>query len=92
MRLTISNQYFSGNRKSWFKIVESVDCTKNNGYAFEGDFVKSGIEVELPEGAIIIECQPTGSVKEGGKDGIIHKITSAGLTELARYDYKKKIF
>lgn len=89
MRFKIKSEYYSGNRKSWYKAIESVDQTKTNGYCFDGEFVKADIEIEYPEGTIIIECRPTGSVKNGGKLGVIHTVTSKGLEEIAEFDYKR---
>ena len=90
MRFTIKSEHYSGNRKSWYKAVESVDQTKGNGYAFSGGFVSVNQEVEYPEGTIIIECQPTGSVNHGGKMGVIHKVTAEGLESLEEYDYNRE--
>lgn len=90
MRFTIKSEHYSGNRKSWYKAVESVDQTKGNGYAFSGNFVPTNQEIEYPEGTIIIECQPTGSVKHGGKMGVIHRVTNEGLESIGEYDYEKE--
>jgi hypothetical protein len=71
----------SGNRKSWFKKVDSVDPSQKGGYAYDGDFLESCVELELKVGTIIIECSPRGSVKNGWKEGSIHKIKSDGTLE-----------
>jgi len=63
----------SGHRRGWMKIVKSVDTSKANGYAFEGDFLKSG-EADLPIGAIIVEQKPEGSVKRGYNSGAAYRV------------------
>ena len=52
----------SGRREGWGKHVTTVDTTKSNGFAFEGEFLCKG-ENELPEGAVVVQKRHTGSVK-----------------------------
>lgn len=72
IRVTLKPDYESGGRKSWFKQVTAVDRTKKDGYAFEGEFIPACQEVELPVGAVIIEQEHTGSVKNPGKRGNVY--------------------
>lgn len=65
----------SGKRESWFKHVTSVDKSVDNGYAFHGTFIPVRQEVELPVGAVVIECVPVGSVKHASKEGWIYVVT-----------------
>jgi hypothetical protein len=59
-----------------------VDVSKTNGYAFSGEFLRAGSLVDLPIGAILVSCDPTGSVKNGGKDGTVYRVRAAGdMTE-----------
>lgn len=70
----------SGKRKSWHKHVTSVDSSKQNGYAFDGDFLSDG-ENELDVGSVVIECVPCGSVRNGWKDGVIYVVDNDGSLE-----------
>lgn len=89
-RIKIKPEYFSGNRKSWFKLVSDVDTEKTNGYAFNGDFIEINKETDVEIGSIIIECRPSGSVKNWGKKGIIHKVIENDIEEISHeYDYMK---
>jgi hypothetical protein len=72
----------SGNRKSWLKIVTRVDTSKTNGYAFEGEFLKEGIEIEVPVGAIVIEKEPTGSVKNSSHTWNVYRISPIQIQEV----------
>ena len=85
IRIHITHSRASGKRRGWHKHVTGVDTTKRNGYAFDGQFLASG-EQDLPLGAIVIEQEPTGSVKNWGKRGIAYEVTPDGLEEFARCD------
>jgi hypothetical protein len=51
-----------GRFKSWQKIVESVDTSKTNGFAFVGDcFLRCGELYEFPTGTYIIVYGEDGS-------------------------------
>ncbi len=90
--ITLAATYASGRRKSWFKHVTKVDISKTNGYAFEGNFISEMTETDLPEGSIIIECIPRGSVKNNLKEGKIFRVEAQGITNLeenSEYDWRK---
>lgn len=81
-RVTFKSDYYSGNRKSWYKLIDSVDTDKTNGYAFDGEFLQNGSQYDLEIGSIVLECRPTGSVKHSGKKGLIYKITPEGPEDI----------
>jgi len=91
IRLTASAN--SGNRRSWYKHVTNVDCTKTNGYAFSGDFIPEDTVVDIETGAIVIECVPRGSVKHNWKEGKVYKIEADGSSTLlfpdTTFDWRK---
>jgi hypothetical protein len=62
VRLTLIPATASGGRVSWFKNLTGVDLAKKNGYAFQGDFLEAGKEIELEIGSIVIEKKPIGSI------------------------------
>lgn len=68
----------SGRRTGWIKHVTEIDATKTNGYAFGGEFLKSGVEAELPAGAVLLYCDPFGSVKNGWKEARVTKLQADG--------------
>jgi hypothetical protein len=76
VRIKLKAVNTSGNRNSWFKLVTSVDRSKRDGYAFGGEFIKAGVEIDLPVGSIILEKEPTGSVKNNGNDGNVYKVVA----------------
>jgi hypothetical protein len=88
MIITLKTRYASGGRTNWYKIVTGTDSSKSNGYALLGDFVKSGIEVDIPIGAIIVEWIPGGSVNNPTATGYIYRMSADGLIDVADYDYR----
>jgi hypothetical protein len=82
IRTIIRPQTRSGNRASWFKLIESVDITKKDGYAFNGDFLKLDQEIELPIGAIVVEKEPVGSVKSGSHEGNIYRVVESPIDDV----------
>jgi len=78
VRIKIQNETNSGRRTGWTKHVTDVDTTKSNGYAFNGDFLPDYKEVDLPVGAILIQCNPQGSVKNSWKSGVCLSVEPDG--------------
>ena len=50
-----------GGRNGYHRLVNSVDTEKTSVYAFESDWIRPDVEVDLPVGGIIIRKTPTGS-------------------------------
>lgn len=73
VRIEITNTTASGRRRGWTKLVTSVDKSKTNGYAFEGEFLNEGLH-EVPIGSTLVQKNPEGSVKNGysvGRVGVV---------------------
>ena len=51
-------------RKGWSKVVSSVDNTKQDGYAFEGQFLNEH-QVDLEVGSVLVGHIPVGSARYG---------------------------
>ena len=79
----------SGRRRGWGKVVTSVDTTKTNGYAFEGEFLGDG-EVDLPLGTVIVEKYPAGSVKNSYWQWTVGRVSEAGEIEHETADGKSE--
>ena len=52
-----------GRWKSWAKLLERVDRSKPNGFAFEGEFLRRGERAEVPVGSLILVYTEEGSRK-----------------------------
>ncbi len=56
-----SSKYHRDKLKHWAKLVDGVDTTKTNGYAFLGEFLKITSEHILAKGSIVVEyCEKHG--------------------------------
>jgi hypothetical protein len=49
--------------KCWRKLLEKVDTTKANGYAFVGDWLRAGERAELEVGSLVLCYDDVGSRK-----------------------------
>lgn len=87
VRMTLPSITASGGRRGWFKLVTSVDKSKTNRYAFEGEFLKSEVEIDLPIGAVLISKDPTGTLKNGGFDGYIYVVEASELCYDEKMDW-----
>lgn len=47
--------------KNWAKVVESVDVSRDSGWAFEGDFIAPGGIQDVPAGSVILVYGEKGS-------------------------------
>ena len=48
-------QYHLTKYKHWAKLVSTVDTSKTNGYAFQGEFLNVREEHKLPANSIVVE-------------------------------------
>lgn len=65
-----------GVRKTWARHVEKVDTNERGGYAFMGDWVRSGDEV--PAGAWLIVITASGTVTNPANSLELYKIEHDG--------------
>ncbi len=70
---------FDDRHKNWIKAIDKVDQSKSNGYAFVGNFLKTGSTVELPIGTVLLYFYGDGSMKNYTVEVEAHKVTSQGL-------------
>lgn len=90
-RIVISGLYLGDKRKGkgWAKIVKDIDATKDNGYAFVGDWVEEGSFVK--EGDIIALCHADGSWKYPHSSLYLYRISSEGVEQLGSWDFWTKV-
>jgi hypothetical protein len=67
--------------KSWAKVVRKVDITKQDGYAFVGNFITAGRH-EAEIGSIIMHRYGVGSVKNHRVYIDVYRLTETGLKKL----------
>jgi len=71
--------------KSWMKELTSVDATKSNGYAFEGNFLKRGMKAEVKVGTLLLQYDEIGSVKHKEAEVVVYRVEADGdCTELLK--------
>jgi len=64
--------------KRWAKIVEKVDVTRANGYAFVGEFVRGKVEVEVGKHILVFGVR--GSNKRNNPFVELHRVDPDGLS------------
>ena len=79
-RVRIECPTASRRRTGWTKLVTSVDKSKSNGYAFEGEWLDDG-EYDLPVGAVVIAKAPGGSRSRPYDIGLCYRVTEDGLVQ-----------
>lgn len=79
--------------KNWAKVIANVDETKNNGWAFDGEFIASGGVQDVPVGSVLMVYGERGSranpqieakVFVANGDGTLSHIQSASGRAWAR--------
>lgn len=55
----------SGGRKGWCKHVTSVPHNARNSKEMAGEYLRDGVQYDLPHGAVLLFVQPVGSAKNG---------------------------
>lgn len=87
--------------RSWAKLVEGVDRSKKDGYAFTGRFLQRGRLDELPAGALVLLYdergsrryhQPCVTLQQVGGDGSLSPVEDAqGPIEAEGWDWALKM-
>lgn len=86
---------FQGSRmklrgKEWWKKVTNIDFTKDNGYAFEGEFLPAHFgmkKVNINEGDVIIVYRDMGSIRHHTAHVAIIKVTKVDK-ENNKFEYE----
>jgi len=73
-------------KKSWAKVLESVDTTKPNGYAFVGNWLRRGEKAELPIGSFVLTYDEPGSMKNWYPVVKLYRVTPDGLEVALEYE------
>jgi hypothetical protein len=74
MRFTYKKTCASGRRESWAKLVHGTDHSLRGAKAFKGDYLQAGSQIDLPEGAVVLEVCPEGSVKNGYQQAYVKQV------------------
>ena len=75
--LTVDNRF-----KHWAKFVDSVDPSGTDGFAFKGEFIKSGtIELNLDGPRVVLCAAETGSRKSRSYDFAVVVLNPDGTVE-----------
>jgi len=80
-------------KKIWAKLLEKVDTTKDNGYAFEGRFLKvkgdpAWIDDVVPVNSFIVATIAKGSTKHPKTGIALYKVTADKIEELYWGDFE----
>lgn len=67
--------------KSWRKLLRAVDTTKQNGFAFQGEWLKPGRKAELEVGALLLFYDEVGSRKHHQPEVQLVRVGSDGQLE-----------
>lgn len=74
-------------KKSWRKLLTSVDRSQSNGYAFVGDWLTPAEKAEVPAGSLILCYDESGSRKNWYPRIRVLRVESDGeLTEVYQYE------
>lgn len=81
--------------KHWAKLITSVDMSKTNGFAFDGEFLDVNSEHKIDVGSLVVEaCGDTITLFRIDEDGkaelaVAQKNKMSGLIEKAAEELKK---
>ena len=73
-------------KKNWAKVLESVDTTKPNGYAFLGNWLRRGERAELTVGSYVLTYDEPGSMKNWYPVVKLYRVTPDGLEVALEYE------
>lgn len=81
-RITYFKPAASGKRTGWAVAVTGLDRTQKYRKALIGDYLPEGQQIELPEGQLVVEIVPCGSVKNGHEGVRFYRATGPDLTRI----------
>lgn len=90
-RITMHAPTASGRRRGFHRHVTAVDSSRKDGYAFEGEFLPDGREVDLPDAAVLVRKSPSGSVKNARDEWAVGVVLPDGRT-LWSEEYRREAF
>ncbi|OQC75350.1 MAG: hypothetical protein BWX44_00081 [Spirochaetes bacterium ADurb.Bin001] len=73
-------------KKTWRKLLAGVDKEKANGYAFVGEWLRTGERAELEVGSFILCYDEPGSMKNWYPVVRLLKVVENGLEEVYRWE------
>lgn len=73
----------SGKRTGWARTFTAVHDTVRGAKAFDGHYLRHGVEYDLERGTLVLEVYPTGSVKNGRDEARFYEVTEEGLSPVS---------
>ncbi len=73
-------------KKTWRKLLQEVDVSRTNGYAFVGDWLRAGEKAELEVGSYILSYDEAGSMKNWYPVVRVHEVTAEGTEEVFSWE------
>jgi hypothetical protein len=73
--------------KCYAKLVTNVRQEREDGFAFEGRFLREG-EHDLPVGAVVLVVEERGSWKHHKSVALVYQVTENGLEEKGKYYFR----
>ena len=67
-------------RERWYKLVRGIDVTARGGFAFLGEFMRPGVEVDIPVGGVLVAKEPTGLKRRPTSRWYWTRIPEEGVT------------
>lgn len=65
--------------KSWAKTVDFVEASHINAYAFEGEWLRRGMQYDLPEGTLVLLYDETGTRAKQVANAEVHEVRNNDL-------------
>ena len=66
-------------RLRWYKLVRNVDVALPDGYALGGEFIRAGVEVDIPVGGVLVANEPVGPKRRPTARWYWIRITNSGV-------------
>lgn len=75
-------------KASWWKHITKIDDKSKNGYAFVGSFIKPNQEIDIPDGALVMNVRWEGEPGGRNQFAILYQVDNGDLVEKAKFDWK----
>ena len=73
------------------KVVTSIDFSKENGYAFQGEFLPRSREVDVPNGSLLLVVRGDGSWKHPHSTAYLFVVEDSEIVKKGSFDWTEKL-